>query len=198
MTNPQKQPLIECITPVGQANYVFIANPKQDDENKDKYWYSLMLAWPKEYMSTQLIELRTRAADAARQFFGGNIPPLEPFIRDGDNPAHNTSNNEDLKGKVYLNIKCKCDDPLHRTDMPGIVDAYGSPILPVDIYSGAFVRCSVLLGGYNNKGKRGVWVRLQNIQKSHDGERLSGRPSAQSQFGALNPPGPQVGGNDLL
>lgn len=195
--NAPKQPLIECITPVGQANYVFIANPKQDDENKDKYWYSLMLAWPKEYYNRELIELRTKATEAARQFFGGQIPPLEPFIRDGDNPAHNTSNNVDLHGKVYLNIKCKCEDPRTKSDMPGIVDRYGNPIMPVDIYSGVFARCSVLLGGYNNKGKRGVWVRLQNIQKSHDGERLSGRPSAQSQFGALEGPAPGTG-SDLL
>lgn len=191
--NAVKQPIIEAMTPVGQANYVFIASPKQDDENKEKYWYSLMLAWPKALLNTELVALRQQAHAAATQFFGAQIPPLEPFIRDGDNPAHNTSQNDDLFGKVYLNIKCKCEDPIHKSDMPGIVDRYGAPLLPVDIYSGVFCRASVILGGYNNKGKRGVWVRLQNIQKSHDGERLSGRPSAASQFGTLDAP---AGSND--
>jgi hypothetical protein len=181
-----KQKIIECITPVGKMNYVFVGQPKEDDENKGKYWYSLMLAWPKAYLNTQLIELRQKAMEAAKQFFGEQVPPLQPFLRDGDNPEHNTADNADLKGMVYLNIKCKCEDPIHKSDMPGIVDRYGAPILPVDIYSGATGRCSVILGGYNNKGKKGVWVRLQNIQKDQDGERLSGRPDAAKQFGALD------------
>lgn len=178
-----KKPIIECITPVGQANYVKITTPEKDDQGQ--YWYKLMLAWPKAYMGAELIELRQKAMQAAKQFFGEQVPPLEPFIRDGDNPAHNTENNTDLHGKVYLNIKCKCEDPASLKDMPGIVDRFGNDIIPIDIYSGCFLRCSIILGGYNNKGKKGVWVRLQNIQKSHDGERLSGRPSASSQFGAL-------------
>lgn len=191
-----KPKIIECFTPVGQANYVFITNPQPDDQGQK--WYKLMLAWPKEYYGKELIELRTKAHEAATQFFGSQIPPLEPFIRDGDNPAHNTEGNPDLKGKVYLNIKCKCNDPDRLTDMPGMVDRYGAAILPVDVYSGAWVRCSVILGGYNNKGKKGVWVRLQNIQKSHDGERLGGRPDAASQFGAMDGPPPSGDNSGLL
>lgn len=191
-----KKPIIECITPVGQANYVYITNPQPDDQGQK--WYKLMLAWPKEYFNRELIELRQKAMEAAKAFFGQQVPPLEPFIRDGDNPAHNTENNADLHGKVYLNIKCKCEDAQTLKDMPGIVDRFGNDIPPVDIYSGCFLRCSIILGGYNNKGKRGVWVRLQNIQKSHDGERLSGRPSAQSQFGAMDGPAPSSDPSGLL
>lgn len=175
-----KQPIIECFTPVGQMNYVTLTNPQADDHGQK--WYKFMLSWPKAYMANELMELRTKATQAAKQFFGDPLPPLEPFIRDGDNPAHNTENNPDLHGKVYLNIKCKCNDDIKLSDMPGIVDRYGSPIMPLDIYSGCFARSSVIMGGYNNKGKKGVWVRLQNIQKSHDGERVSGRPDAASQF----------------
>lgn len=194
----EKQPIIECFTPVGQANYVAIAQPSEDDDHPGAFWYKLMLAWPKSYMGAELMELRQKATQAAKQFFGEQLPPLEPFLRDGDSPSHNTKDNADLRGKVYLNIKCKCQDPQGKSDMPGIVDRFGNPLMPVDVYSGAFVRCSVLLGGYNNKGKRGVWIRLQNIQKSHDGERLSGRPDARSQFGVLDaPPGADVG-SDLL
>ena len=196
MTQDNKQPIIDCITPVGQLNYVFVANPQPDDYGQK--WYRLMLCWPKSYMNQELLELRQKATQAAKQFFGQNIPPLEPWLRDGDNPAHNTKNDPDLHGKVYLNIKCKCEDPVGLTDMPGIVDRFGKRILPVDIYSGCFARCSILLGGYNNKGKRGIWVRLQNIQKSHDGERIGGRPNAESQFGTLDGVDIQDNGSDLL
>lgn len=198
MSDQQKDKITEGMTPVGQANYVFIASPKEDEDNPGKWWYSLMLAWPKSYLNTELLPLRQQATLAAQKFFGNPIPPLQPFLRDGDNPEHNTSNNPDLHGKVYLNIKCKCEDTINRSDAPGIVDRNGNPLMPIDVYSGAFVRCSVLLGGYNNKGKRGIWVRLQNIQKSHDGERLSGRPTAQSQFGTLDGPAPVNDPSGLL
>jgi hypothetical protein len=176
-----RQPLIECITPVGKLNYVYINKPEPDDNGVE--WYKLTIGWPKSMYDTGLKELRAKAMEAIKQKWPNrdNRPRLQPFLRDGDNPDHNSGDVEELYGKYYFTAKVKAEK-----GRPGCVDAHGNEISPLDIYSGCEARISVLMGAYDNKGKRGVWVRLQNIQKARDGERIGGRPSARKQFGKLD------------
>jgi hypothetical protein len=84
---------------------------------------------------------------------------------------------EELYGQYYITAKSK--------SRPGIIDARKSDISTLDVYSGCTGRVSIILGGYNNKGKKGVWIRLQNVQKASDGERIGGKPAARKQFDEL-------------
>ena len=174
-----KQEIIECITPVGKFHYVYLSRPQQDDAGQD--WYKLTIAWPKSFKETELKGFRQAATKAAKQFFGDDVPKLQPILRDGDNSEHNSSDVEELYGCYYITAKSK--------DKPGIIDARKNDISPMDVWSGCTGRISVIMGGYNNKGKKGVWIRLQNVQKAGEGERIGGKPSAKKQFGDLDTAG---------
>lgn len=174
-----KQPIIDCITPVGKLNYVYLAEPQEDE--KGVGWYKVTIAWPKAYRDTQLKDFRQKCTQAAKQFFGNDVPKLQPILRDGDNIEHNSADVEEFHGKYYITAKVKAEK-----GRPGCVDAKGNEISYLDVYSGCTARISIILGGYSNLGKKGVWIRLQNIQKAEDGERIGGKPSAKKQFGALD------------
>lgn len=184
----RKNEIIEAMTPVGKLHYVYVDQPQEDDEGKA--WYKVTIAWPKSYKDTELKPVREAGMRAAKQFFGEKVPPLQPFLRDGDNEEHNTSDIEDLHGCYYFTAKSKTK--------PGCVDARKNDISPLDVYSGCEARVSIILGGYNNKGKKGVWIRLQNIQKARDGERIGGKPSAKKQFDNLDGFEDDTDGENLL
>lgn len=173
-----KNEFFEAMTPVGKFLFVFLNKPQEDDNGEE--WYKLTIAWPKSMYDTELKPLRKEAMRAAKAFFGEKIPPLQPFLRDGDNPEHNSGEVEELYGCYYFTAKSKAEK-----GRPGIVDRRKNDLDPMDVYSGCTGRISVLLGGYNNKGKKGVWIRLQNVQKADDGDRIGGRPAAKSQFDEL-------------
>lgn len=68
-------------------------------------------------------------------------------------------------------------------DKPGIVDADADPIMDKsEVYSGMQARVSCRAFAYDNASK-GVAFALINVQKLGDGERLSGNPSAEDDFG---------------
>lgn len=182
-----KNEIIECQSPVGKFNYVYLNEPQPDEH--DVKWYKLTIAWPKSFYNTELLDLRRKATEAAKQKWGASIPKLQPFLRDGDNPEHNSSDSEDLFGCYYITAKCKAEK-----GRPEIVDRLKNPLTPLDVYSGCTGRVSLILGGYDTKGKKGVWIRLQNVQKAGDGERIGGRPSAKKQFDEL----PAGADDDLL
>lgn len=175
-----KNEFFEAMTPVGKLLFVFLNRPQEDDNGVD--WYKVTIAWPKSMYGSELKPLRKEAMKAARAYFGEKVPKLQPFLRDGDNPEHNSGDVEELYGCYYFTAKSKAEK-----GRPGIVDRTGENDLdPMEVYSGCTGRLSVLLGGYNNKGKKGVWIRLQNVQKAKDGDRIGGKPSAKKQFGKLD------------
>jgi hypothetical protein len=112
-----------------------------------------------------------------------NFFHVQPFLRDGDNPEHNTKGKEELRGHVYLSIKSKAKvvrnphDPtkwIAQGGQPGIIGPNKEDLLPVDLYSGCFARASGIIFGTEYSGKRYISVRLNNVQKAWDGERLGG------------------------
>ncbi len=225
---------IEFQTPIGRVVYEALAEAQQETDGnppKPKFdsetgapvmHYKVTLMWPKSELDTTLIPLRTLAAQARDQkwapgTYDPNFFAIQPFLRDGDNPEHNTSNKEELRGHVYLSIKSKAKvarSPHDSTKwivqggQPGIIGPNNEDLLPVDVYSGCFARASGIIFGTEYSGKRYISVRLNNIQKAWDGERIGGggRPDAKSQFDPLSgqapPPGaraivgqPATGGN---
>ena len=63
------------------------------------------------------------------------------------------------------------------------------------VYSGCFCNVSVNLYPFNANGNRGVAVGLGNIQFVKDGDRLSGRASADADFDALEDDEDVLGGD---
>ena len=67
---------------------------------------------------------------------------------------------------------------------------------PMMVYSGCYCNVSVNFYAFNANGNRGVAAGLGNIQFVKDGERLSGKASADADFDALEDDGGDVLGDD--
>lgn len=200
----------EFITPVGKVVHCYHDTPQlettdskppkpiMDEDGIQKAQYKITLAWPKAIMGTELIPMRTMAALCRDQAWGPEAAAdawlnLQPFLRDGDNPEHNTAKKEYLFGMVYLNFKQKAKPTRHSdgkvtySGKPGLIGTYNEDLLPADMYAGCQARVSGIMFGTEYSGKRFISTRLNNIQKAADGERIGGggRPDAKSQFDPL-------------
>ena len=114
--------------------------------------------------------------EAKGKKWGGKIPPnLKLPLRDGDIER---PDDENYANCMFLNA--------NSSDKPGIVDRQVNPILdPMQVYSGCYCNVSLSLYGFNSNGNRGVACGLGNIQWLKDGERLSGKADAASDFDAV-------------
>lgn len=209
--NGEKPTFNEFRTPIGVIVHAYHDKPQLQEDEKtkkpvldengiQKADYKITLAWPREYLTTALMPMRELAALTRDQAWGpgcGEDPwlNLQPFLRDGNNPEHNTKKKEYLFDKVYLNFKQKAvpnrlpNGQVHYTGAPGIVGPNVEDLLPSDIYPGCEALVSGIMFGTEYTGKRFISTRLNNIQKSKDGERIGGggRPDAKSQFDPLAP-----------
>ena len=96
-------------------------------------------------------------------------------LRDGD---IDRPDDENYQEHFFLNATSK--------DAPQVVDRHVQPILdPMMVYSGCYCNVSVNFYAFNANGNRGVAAGLGNIQFVKDGDRLSGRASAEADFDAL-------------
>ena len=172
--------------------------PVLDKDGIQEAEYKVTLAWPKSWLNTHLIGMRTMAGLTRDQAWGeecGTDPwlNLQVFLRDGDNPEHNTKRKEYLFGHVYLNVKQKAvasrlpNGQVLYSGAPGLIGPANEDLLAADIYPGCEVRVSGIMFGTEYSGKRFISTRLNNIQKVKDGERMGGggRPDAKSQFDPL-------------
>lgn len=206
------------ITPVGRLVHCFHDKPQLktnqttrqpvfDDNGIQEAEYKVTMVWAKQRIAElqPLIDLaqkvKTQAWPESQQ--PGAFFALEPFFRDGDNPAHNTMNREYLRGCYYLNFKQKAipskmpNGQIIYSGAPGLLGPYEEDIMPLDIYSGCTGRCSGIMFGTEYAGRNFISTRLNNIQKFEDGDRIGGqRPDARSQFGALKHGGPSM--RDIL
>ena len=141
--------------------------------------YSVSCVVPKSDKKTLAkIEAAVEAAkaEAKGKKWGGKIPPnLKLPLRDGDIER---PDDENYANCMFLNA--------NSSDKPGIVDRQVNPILdPMQVYSGCYCNVSLSLYGFNSNGNRGVACGLGNIQWLKDGERLSGKADAASDFDAV-------------
>lgn len=211
---PNNKPIFnEFITSVGKVVHCYHDRPQLNttektnlpvlDENGiQKADFKITLWWPKDELNTTLIPLRTLAATTRDQAWGVAAATdkwfrLEPFLRDGDSPEHNTMKREYLFGGVYLNFKTKAIPTRHSdgrvtyTGAPGLIGPYNEDLLPTDMYAGCKARVSGIMFGTDYSGRNFISVRLNNIQKAEDGERMGGggKPDAKKQFEPLQAAG---------
>lgn len=175
--------------------------PVLDKAGIQEAWFKITLAWPLAHLDTELMPMRTLAGVVVSEAWGSDAISdpwlaLQPFLRNGNNPEHNTKKREYLFDKMYLNFKSKgvpVMDALGKhtgvyTGAPGLTGPYGTEdLFPTDVYPGCSGRVSGIMFGTEYSGKRFISTRLNNFQKAADGERIGGggRPDAKSQFDAL-------------
>ena len=173
-TNPNKV-IIPC-------RFSFLHCWEPDSVNGSEPKYSVSAIIPKSDTAT-VNKIKAAIENAKKESlskWGGKVPPnLKLPVRDGD---IDRPDDENYAGCMFLNATSK--------DAPQIVDRKVKPILdPMECGSGDYANVSVNFYGFNANGNRGIAAGLGNIQKVRDGERLSGRTDAASDFEALDDAG---------
>ena len=188
MANQKKFSATKMVIPC-RISFANIWEPKAINGGDEKYSVSCLI--PKSDKKT--IARIQKAVEAAKEDgktrkWGGKIPPnLKLPLRDGDIDRPDDENYEDC---FFLNASSK--------DAPQVVDRKVNPILdPMMVYSGCYCNVSVNFYAFNANGNRGVAVGLGNIQFVRDGERLSGKASADADFDALEDDDEDVLGGDM-
>ena len=168
-------------TPKGIASFVNLFQARQRTDAKGNPQgdpkFGLALYFPE---GTNLKEMKAEAQRVGVEKFG---PKFVELVKKGKMnwPFADTEDMDDPEPPfdepgTVVNFK--------STDKPGIVDADAEPIMDKsEVYSGMWARVSCRAFAYDNASK-GVAFALINVQKLDDGERLSGNPSAESDFGA--------------
>ena len=172
-----------------RISFANIWEPKAINGGDEKYSVSCLI--PKSDKKTLArIQKAVEAAkeDGKTRKWSGKIPPnLKLPLRDGDIDRPDDENYEDC---FFLNASSK--------DAPQVVDRKVNPILdPMMVYSGCYCNVSVNFYAFNANGNRGVAAGLGNIQFVRDGERLSGKASADADFDALEDDDEDVLGGDM-
>ena len=172
-----------------RISFANIWEPKAINGGDEKYSVSCLI--PKSDKKTLArIQKAVEAAkeDGKSRKWGGKIPPnLKLPLRDGDIDRPDDENYEDC---FFLNASSK--------DAPQVVDRKVNPVLdPMMVYSGCYCNVSVNFYAFNANGNRGVAAGLGNIQFVRDGERLSGKASADADFDALEDDDEDVLGDDI-
>ncbi len=188
MPNATKNtPVTKVIIPC-RISFANIFEPKAINGGDEKYSVSCVI--PKSDKAT-LMKIH-KAVEAAKEDgkvrkWNGKIPPnLKLPLRDGDIDRPDDETYQDC---MFVNATSK--------DAPGIVDRKVQPVTdPMMVYSGCYCNVSVNFYPFNANGNRGVAAGLSNIQFVRDGERLSGRVSAEAEFDALEEDEGVLGGMD--
>lgn len=188
MPNATKNtPVTKVIIPC-RISFANIFAPKAINGGDEKYSVSCVI--PKSDKAT-LMKIH-KAVEAAKEDgkvrkWNGKIPPnLKLPLRDGDIDRPDDETYQDC---MFVNATSK--------DAPGIVDRRVQPVTdPMMVYSGCYCNVSVNFYAFNANGNRGVAAGLSNIQFVRDGERLSGRVSAEAEFDALEEDDGVLGGAD--
>jgi hypothetical protein len=160
-----------------QLNFCNVWEPKAI-EGSDTEKYSVQIRLHKKKDRAQILEIQNTVkalANASKEsIFKGKMANLKFPLRDGD-----TNDDETLKGYYFFNAS--------STAQPGIVDRNRKPIIDQDeVYSGVIAYVSVNFYAFNKNGNKGIAAGLNNILKYKDGERIAGKPSAQSDFKNLD------------
>ena len=179
-TNPTKV-IVPC-----RFSYLHCWEPDSVNGSEPKYSVSAIV--PKS--DTKTVNAIKAAIEQAKKDsvskWGGKVPSnLKLPLRDGD---IDRPDDENYQEHFFLNATSK--------DAPQVVDRHVQPVLdPMMVYSGCYCNVSVNFYAFNANGNRGVAAGLGNIQFVKDGDRLSGRASAEADFDALEDDEEVLGGD---
>jgi len=165
----------KVMTPKFRVSFPNVFKPTAFQVGQDPK-YSVVMLFDK---SCDLKALKDLARRAAVDKWGENTSKWpkgmrNPF-RDGDEEKPGVDGYENV---TFVSASSKIK--------PGLVDSNVQPIIGEDeFYAGCYARATLTAYAYDIAGNRGVAFGLQNIQKLADGERFSGRSSAESEFEAV-------------
>lgn len=160
-----------------RISFASIWSPKATLSGEEKYSVSCII--PKSDKKTLLAlhkAIEAAKEDGKSKKWGGKIPAnLKLPLRDGD---IDRPDDESYADSMFFNASSK--------DAPQIADRRVQPITDqMMVYSGCYCNVSVNAYPFSVSGNRGVAMGLGNIQFLKDGERLSGKASAESDFDEL-------------
>lgn len=180
MANVKEQSPTRVKTGEVRASFVKVFVAEKYDEKDEKGKFSLQVLIPKSDKVTcnALFAAQEAARQEGKAVWGGKIPAkLSLIIRDGDDP--NEEFYAEREGCYFINMT--------SGTKPGVIgkakDAAGKaiPLTEEEFYSGAYCKVSCNFFPYSGK-QNGVACGLNNIFKTRDGDRLSGKPDAESDF----------------
>lgn len=166
-----------------RASYAHVFEPQVPQGGGDPK-YSITLLIPKSDISTLnaiQAEMSRALQEGVSKVFNGQMParPKLPLY-DGDGTrANGEPFGEECSGCMVITASSKT--------RPSVVDLNMQPIIdPNGFYSGCYARATINFFAYNQSGNKGVGCALNNVQKLEDGEPLSGRSTADEDFGGRN------------
>lgn len=163
-------------TPVFVSSYPKLFKPELNKLN-NKNEYSVVALFKK---GEDLSNLKKAAEEVLIENLGADKTKWpknlkSPFRDQADKEKEGVMPAGHEKGAVFLTLK--------TTQKPGVVDSNVQPIIDeAEFYAGCHAIASVRAGYYDHAGNKGVAFYLQNIQKVKDGEPLSGRAKAETEF----------------
>lgn len=168
----------QIVIPRGETAYVYVFKAQPPMQEGKEPQYSATFLWDKD--NPKLDKLRKAIVEVAEEKWGKKAADM---LKKGQlkSPLRTEEEKDDAKdaemyeGKVFLKAS--------STDRPNIVDRDMEDILDKqEVYSGCIARADIWLFPYDKAGNKGVGAILNSFQKLDDGERRSGRRSAQDAF----------------
>lgn len=165
----------KVIIPNVRFSYAHVFEPTAIEEGQTKKYSISLIISKQDKKTVEKVQAAVKLAlEQGKAKLGGKIPAnYKNPLRDGDTER---PDDEAYQDAYFINAS--------STRKPGIVDADLEPLMDQDeFYSGCFGRASVNFYAFNVSGNKGVAAGLQNLQKTKDGDRLSGGASAADDFG---------------
>lgn len=170
---------MNVMTPVFRVSYPNVFKARRNDlSGKDEF--SLVALFPK---GCDLTALKQAALKTIEEKWGADKSKhpkniRSPFRDQGERKTEKGMPAGYEEGAIFLNLK--------SAQRPGLVNAKVEDIIDEsEFYAGCWARATVSVYAYDQAGNRGVAFGLGNIQKVKDGDSLSGRPTPQSDFAAV-------------
>ena len=159
-------------------SYANLYKPRASEEGQEPK-YSICILIPKEDKETvaKVKACIEQAKAKGAETWGGKVPAgLKLPLRDGDTER----DSPEYKGHWFINANSK-----QKPDVVGRERDIENKLMPLpesQMYSGCYGRVSLNFFPYNQKGNKGIGAGLNNVQKMAEGEPLSGRGNAESDF----------------
>lgn len=147
-----------------RLSYAHIWEPASINGSDPKYSVCCLIDKDDTKTLGRLNALIKKVIEEGKSKWGGKIPKkLKLPLRDGD---------EEREGAEYENMMFL---NANSTRQPAIIDRRCQPIMDQDeVYSGCYANVKISVYPFNSNGNQGIACSLTAIQKTKDGERLSG------------------------
>ena len=168
----EKMPVL--LSPKARCAFVTLLQAKSFEDGEAKF--SVVLVFDKAAQATPEYKRMEAAADkCAAEKWPAGLPAKfnGPFRPSSEKPEYLPAD------CTFISISSKLK--------PQCVDADGTDLFETsELYSGIYGRASLTVYPYDKKGNKGVAFGLNNFQKLGEGEPMSNRPSAASDFGTVS------------